>query len=115
MMVATHGYLLSADQGAVSTSSHCLGCCKLRSNSGRQAVNSVLGTEYQMLQCSCGTAVPVPAGQGPVSNADLLALGVKVTATLTWASIKVRLAVLQAAQATDIPGNVPVYWGCSST
>ena len=38
------------------------------------------------------TAVPAPAGQGPVSYADLLALGVKVTATLTWAAIKVRLA-----------------------
>ena len=47
------------------------------------------------------TAVPVPAGQGPVSYADLLALGVKVTATLTWASIKVRPAVWQPAQADN--------------
>eukprot|EP00891_Asterochloris_glomerata_P000941 jgi/Astpho2/941/Aster-00778 len=35
-------------------------------------------------------------GQGPVSNADLLALGVKVTATLTWASIKIKRATIQS-------------------
>ena len=104
IMVATHGYLLSADPGAVSTSGLSLDCCKLRSNSGMQAVSSELGTEHQMLQCTRWTAVPVRAGQGPVSYADLLALGVKGTATLTWASIKVRLAVLQPVQTNGVPG-----------